>query len=152
MLVSIDPGYRVGIATFNDDGTDIGRHSVPLPQFRNRLHTLYEYAKKYEEPIHFLYEDYTLRQDKALAQTGSDMPAPRCIGAVEMIHEMLGKLSPTLDKSKPINLRTALKWAGFPELANKPRTWHCPDDIAAYSHGVMWLIQNNLRKHPLFES
>ncbi|MFE1914995.1 hypothetical protein [Streptomyces anandii] len=151
MLMSVDPGNRVGVATFKDDGTDISRTIMGLPQFRKFLAMVYFQVQTSGEKLHFLYEDYTLRKDMAIAQTGSDMPASRCIGAVEMTHDLLGDRS-TIDVSLPSNLRTALKWAGFPELANKPRTWHCPDDLSAYSHGVMWLINKNVRKHPLFES
>jgi hypothetical protein len=151
MLVSIDPGLRVGIATFTDSGEDIDRRVVHLDDFKNKLKGLYQYSKQYDEPIRLLYEDFALRQDKAIMQTGSDMPASRCIGMVEMLHWMLGEKG-YIFKAQPSNLRTALKWAGFPELANKPRTWHCPDELAAYSHGVMWLIEQKVRKHPIFES
>jgi hypothetical protein len=151
MFISVDPGLRVGVASFSDDGTDINRTTFNIVEFRRFLKQIYGYALKRNEIVRWLYEDYTLRQDKAIAQTGSDMPASRAIGSLEMVDEMMGELS-TLEKCSSSNLRTALKWAGYPQLANKPRTWHCPDDLSAYAHGVKWLIDLNVRKHPIFES
>jgi hypothetical protein len=152
MFISIDPGIRVGVASFKEDGTDISRTTFQLDSsFKNYLKGLYQFSIKEGETIRFIYEDFTLRKDKAIDQTGSNMPASRAIGMVEMVHWMLGEKS-YIHSVSSANLRTALKWAGFPQLAAKPRTWHCPDDISAYSHGVMWLIQNNVRQHPIFKS
>lgn len=151
MFISIDPGYRVGVATFRDDGSPVAKTSMVLPEFRLYLGGLYDYSRKHNERMRFLYEDFTLRQDMAIQQTGSDMPAPRAIGALEQIATMLGDMA-LIEKSQPRNLKTALKWAGYPELAKKPRSWHCPDELSAYSHGVMWLINLGIRKHPIFES
>jgi hypothetical protein len=154
MFVAVDPGENVGAATFSETGEDLGRTVVRLDSFRtNFLKTLC--SQRLKEPprspkLIFIMEDYTLRQDMAINQTGSDMPASRCIGAVEMIASILGPERCEIHLQKPGNLKTALKWAGYPTLANKPRSWHCPDDLSAYAHGVFWLIQNNYRKHPIF--
>lgn len=154
MFISIDPGQNVGVATFTEKGGDIAKQTVTLPQFRQLFlkSVLRERLKAPEgtPKLTFIMEDYALRQDMAINQTGSDMPASRCIGAVEFAVDILGPERGEIKMVKPGNLRTALKWAGYPELANKPRTWHCPDDLSAYAHGVMWLIQNDYRKHPLF--
>lgn len=152
MFISIDPGKNVGVATFREDGSDISRTVMQLPEFRIFLGNIYQYAA--EDPantVKFIMEDYTLIQSMAIAQTGSDMPASRAIGAVEQIHTMLGDKS-LVFKVRPGELRSALKWAGFPELANKPRTWHCPDELSAYAHGVKFLIDKNIRRHPIFDS
>lgn len=148
MFISVDPGQNVGVATFREDGTDINRKIYPLPEFRSFLQVVHQTVTV--EPISFIMEDYTLRHDKAIDQTGSNMPASRCIGAVEMMVTLLGNRS-KIYLQKSGDLRGALKWAGYASLANKPRTWHCPDDIAAYAHGVHRLINLGLRKHPIFD-
>lgn len=152
MLISIDPGKNVGVATFDlATGEDHKKTVYTLNFFPTFLHGVYDFATKNDKEIVFLYEDFNLRQDKALNQTGSDMPASQAIGMVKQVHTMLKDRS-RLETCKPSELRTALKWAGYDDLANKPRTYHCPDDIAAYAHGVMWLIRQDIRKHPIFES
>lgn len=151
MFMSIDPGENVGFATFSATGEDLMRTVVRLPEFRTfYLQMTYDSVKKGDlESVTFIMEDFALRKELAIEQTGSNMPAPRCIGAVEQIDTMLGNKSKIV-LVKAGNLRGSLKWAGFPDLANKPRTWHCPDDIAAYAHGVKYLIDQKLRKHPIF--
>lgn len=152
MFMSIDPGKNVGFATFSATGEDLQRTVVDIKEFRTfYLQMTYDSVRDgHIESITFIMEDFTLRKDKALDQTGSDMPAPRCIGAVEQIDTMLGTKSKIV-LVKAGNLRGSLKWAGLPEYANKPRTYHIPDDIAAYAHGVKYLIDQKLRKHPIFE-
>lgn len=154
MFISIDPGYHVGVATFNDEGGDISRTVMELRKFRKLfLKSICRERLKAPEgtpKLTFIMEDFNLLKNMAIQQTGSDMPASRCIGAVEMICDILGEDRSEIQLQKPGNLRTALKWAGYPELANKPRSWHCPDDLSAYAHGVFWLIKNDYRKHPIF--
>jgi hypothetical protein len=150
LYISVDPGSNVGVATFRDDGTDISKTVMSLPNFRIFISAAYkETLSSSRFNLHFIMEDFKLRQDKALDQTGSDMPASRCIGAVEMINDLLGDQS-TITYQKPSVLGTALKWAGYSGLANSRR--HPPDDIAAYAHGIFYLIENKLRKHPVFET
>lgn len=154
MFVSVDPGERVGVATFNDKGENIYRTTFSIKEFRKLYlkQILRERlgAPKTDPKLVFIVEDFSLRRDKSFEQTGSDMPASRCIGAVELAVDILGHDRGEIVFQSPGNLKTALKWAGFPDLANKPRSWHCPDDLSAYAHGVFYLIQNNYRKHPIF--
>jgi hypothetical protein len=147
MFISVDPGDNVGVATFKADGTDINKTIMRLDKFRNFL-SLSVVVPDVKKMI-FIVEDYRLCQNMAIAQTGSDMPASRCIGAIEMVCEILGDRS-QIYWQNPSNLRGALKWAGYPKLANKPRSWHCPDDLSAYAHGVHRLIDLGIRKHPIF--
>lgn len=155
MFVSIDPGKRVGVANFTEEGKDIAKTIFDLDtSFKAYLQGLIEYSKTKNEKIRFLYEDFTLRQDKAIAQTGSNMPASRAIGMIELTHWMLGDMS-TLDKSSPINLKTALKWdkrLDIVRMMERNRNYHPADDIVAHAHGVMHLINLGIRKHPIFES
>lgn len=149
MYIAVDPGKTVGVATFREDGTDIARKALDIDKFRTLLKSFYFGVKDSDEKLRFIVEDYKLRQDMALAQTGSDMPASKCIGAIEMIMTLLGEQS-MIWWQRPSDLKGALKWAGYPELARKPRTWHCPDDLSAYAHGVHRLIDLGVRKHPIF--
>lgn len=148
MYMAVDPGQNVGVATFHEDGSDINRTIMDLDRFRTFLKMILASLPQ-DEKLRFIMEDYRLRQDKAIVQTGSDMPASRCIGTIEMMVCLLGERS-MLFWQKPSELRGSLKWAGFPELARKPKSWHCPDDIAAYAHGVKRLIDLGVRKHPIF--
>lgn len=149
MFIAVDPGKNVGVATFLEDGSDVAHKTMHYDDFRNFLKLSYSGIKGTDEKMRFIVEDFRLRQDKALAQTGSDMPAPRCIGAIDMMLTMLGEQA-MIFWQQPANLKGALKWAGYPELANKPRGYHPPDGIAAYAHGVHRLIDLGLRKHPIF--
>jgi hypothetical protein len=143
--ISIDPGRNNGVATFNAEGSEIKRCVYSIEYLKIFLEGTVTAAK----PVTFIVEDFNLRQDKALEQTGSEMPAPRVIGMVEFAVTMLGRESKMV-MAKSANLRTALKWAGYPELANKPRNWHCPDELSAYAHGMMYLIQQGIVEHPIW--
>lgn len=153
MYLSVDPGMNVGIATFRSDGTDVDKKVLRLPAFLTFLHNLHSgLAERPNLKLVIVYEDFTLRYDKALNQTGSDMPASRAIGALEFLQVLLGDDKCTLEKVSPRVLNAALKWSGYANLANKGRSFHPPDDVVAYAHGVKYLIDKGVRKHPIFES
>lgn len=147
MFIAIDPGENVGMATFSDAGLDIKRKIFRLPQFRETLALLT--AASNDQHYTFIMENFNLRLDKALDQTGSNMPAARAIGAVEMIDDILGSKS-TIVMRDPRLLYSALKAAGYARYANK--RIHPPDDIAAYAHGVDYLIEIGLRRHPVLDA
>lgn len=151
MFISIDPGKNVGAASFHPDGTDYNKTSMDEKEFRVFLRRLVSMAGSQPDlNIVFIMEDFKLRFDKAIDQTGSNMPASRIIGAVQMVDEILQRQS-SIVLQQPGILHTALKWAGYSKLANKPRSYHVPDEISAYSHGVYYLINKGLRKHPIFD-
>lgn len=145
MYVAIDPGINVGMAMFSDTGEDVRKLTLKLPQFRETLALLMVSDKTY----HFIVEDFKLRKDKALDQVGADMPAARAIGAIEMMVAILGPRA-TITMVQPSMLTSALKAAGFTKYANNRRL-HPPDDIAAYAHGVQYLIDIGLRRHPVLD-
>lgn len=146
MFIAIDPGENVGMATFSDAGLDIKRKTFRLPQFRETLSLLT--ATSNDQHYTFIVESFNLRLDKALDQVGDDMPAARAIGAIEMMDEILGPKS-TIVMRHPRLLYSALKVAGYAKYANK--RIHPPDDIAAYAHGVGYLIEIGLRRHPVLD-
>lgn len=145
MYVAIDPGESVGMAMFTDTGEDIRKLTLRLPQFREALAMLMVTDKTY----HFIVEDFRLRKDKALDQIGSNIPAARAIGAIEMMVAILGERA-SITMVQPSVLTSALKAAGFARYANNRRL-HPPDDVAAYAHGVQYLIDNKLRRHPVLD-
>lgn len=150
MYIAIDPGENVGVATFNDLGQDISQTEWRLNKFYSFLANTYVASRSQKTMhFHFIVEDFKLRQDMAIAQTGSNMPAAKCIGAIEQICELLGSRG-TITLQPPSVLSTGLKWSNRPDMANRPRSWHCPDYIAAHAHGVFYLIENKIRKHPYF--
>lgn len=149
MFISIDPGKNNGVASFSDEGQDIKKKVMQEEEFLHFLQMLLVIKGDGKNHITFILEDFKLRQDKAIDQTGSDMPSSRMIGAVQFADRILGDQSDIVYQ-RPGILNSALKWAGYSDLANKGRGYHVPDDIAAYSHGVYYLITQNLRKHPIF--
>jgi len=156
VFIAIDPGANTGVATFTNEGKDIKRTVMREAEFLNFLKMVYSsvYAQAVDKPeskigLTFIIEDFHLRMDKALDQTGSNMPSSQIIGSVKMIDNLLDERSEII-MQRPDVLSTALKWAGFSKYANNRRL-HPPDDIAAYSHGVFHLINAGLRKHPIFE-
>jgi hypothetical protein len=152
MFIAIDPGKRVGVATFRADGSDISKKIFLLDDevmgFRHFMGTILESFKESAAHVTFIVESFHLRMDKALEQTGADMPAARAIGVVEMVDTLLASKS-NIVMVPPRDLYTALKWAGHNKWARAGA--HPPDDIAAYSHGVKYLIDKGLRKHPIFD-
>jgi hypothetical protein len=151
MFIAVDPGQNVGVASFGSDGSDGNRFVNDLSDFRIFLRNIYDVVKHSTEnaKVHWIVEDFSLRQDRALEQTGSDMPASKCIGMVDLIDHMLENRS-QLTMVPPSHLSTGLKLAGFKQYAR--RGIHAPDHIAAYAHGVKFLIDQGLRRHPIFDA
>lgn len=149
MYVAIDPGKNIGLATFKPSGEDLNKKTVDEDKFFFFLKMLIGATKEEEKNfVTFIMEDYKLRQDKALNQVGSDIPAARIIGAVQFADSILEKQSKIV-LQPPSVLYTALKWAGYKRYTS--RNSHAPDDVAAYSHGLFYLIKQNIRKHPIDE-
>jgi hypothetical protein len=147
MYVAIDPGKRCGVATFNSDGSD--RQKVTLEEKSFRLYLGALLSNKEGTPQNppveaFIIEGFWLRKDKALEQVGSDMPAARIYGAVQFVSQMLNV--PLYTQPSSI-LPSACKWAQVPYNPKK----HTPDQNSAYAHGVYWLINNKIRRHPVLD-
>lgn len=144
MYVAFDPGKRTGIASFNDDGTDRTKGIYT----NDNLYIALELLGKFHvsNPIkRFIVEDYKLRADKAFELVGQEGHADRSIGAIEYVAWQLKV--PIIFQGSYI-LKTAWKWAQLPPLR---KGQHPPDDMAAYAHGVHWLILNNLRRNPVLD-
>ena len=145
MYVAIDPGKRVGVATFALDGSD--RSKALLPEEDFRLYLINHIRMQNNYPITaFIVEGFWLRQKEALDQVGSDMPASRTYGAVELAAQMMNV---PLHVQPSSILPQACKWARVPY---NPRKKHTPDQLSAYAHGVYWLINNKIRRHPVLDA
>jgi hypothetical protein len=145
LIISIDPGKNIGVATFTNSGKDISKTVMSEGSFFRFLELIVEKVRG--EKNTFIVEKFSLRQDLALEQTGSTMPASEIIGAVKFIDYFL-KDKVELVWSSPGNIKSALKVSGMHKYL---RHSHPPDDIVAYAHGVQYLINKEIRKHPIFE-
>jgi hypothetical protein len=149
MYVAIDPGKRCGVATFNNDGSDRSKGVLQEKDLRAYLgihikQSQLPFTNTYEPVEAFIIEGFWLRKDKALEQSGSDMPASRAYGAVELAAQIMDVPLHTQPSSI---LSQACKWAQVPYNPKK----HTPDQNSAYAHGVYWLINNKLRRHPVLD-
>lgn len=150
MYLAVDPGKHVGIATFNGSGEDLSRTIMPEQRARKFFITLAQNVQdKPDRKLTIIVEDFRLSKEKAIEQAGSDMPACRLIGALELIDDLLDSQSKLYFQSPSLLKPTALKWAGMNQYLNYA---HVPDDVSAYSHGKFWLIKNDVVKHPIFSS
>lgn len=147
MYVAIDPGKNIGLATFSSEGEDRGKLVVNEEALFGFLkNVIVAVEEKESRFVTFILEDYKLRKDRALDQVGSDIPAARIIGAVQMVHSILGEQSKIV-LQEPRILHTALKWSRQNKWVG--RKSHVPDDVSAYAHGVYYLIQQKIRPHPI---
>ena len=142
MYVSIDPGGRTGIAIFTPDGKDHTRQALTSDNFLLYLQSMIS-MKDQKLITAFIVEDFKLQENKALDLVGHDFIAPQMIGSVRLTAKILNV---PIHYTYPRNLDTAFKWAGV----KKPKG-HPPDEIAAYVHGVYWLVDNKIRKHRILE-
>lgn len=139
MYIAIDPGKRVGVAKFNDDGSDGPKVALSLEHFRMYLGSL----NKEDGIKNFIVEDFRIQKNKALAFVGDDLVAARAIGSIEFVAQMLNV--PIVFQGSFL-LPTAIKWAGI-DLKYLKKTNHLPDELSAYAHGIHYLVSNGIRKH-----
>lgn len=90
-LISFDPGKTTGFVIF--DAIDFKAReydlvAVGVIEWHDRRYI--ETLLKNTQPDHIIIEDFKLRRDKALEQSGSDMPAPRVIERIFVYCEQLG--------------------------------------------------------------
>lgn len=148
LYLAIDPGRHIGVATFTDTGDIIMKRTLDNTQFLQLLSLLDGQLRTQENmQLVIIAEDFKLRKDKALEQTGSEMPAPKVIGMLELFHALHPNKT-KLHMQDPKYLSTGLKWAGNGHMVRKG--YHPPDDCAAEAHGVYYLVQTQIRTHPIF--
>lgn len=125
ILLSVDPGDRVGYALW-DDGECYENAVVTRSQFMEMLTNGY-----FEGTDRVVAEDFALFRGRAQKQVGSKMPASLVLGALELWCRQRGIW---LTKQHSGILSIAAKHANRPLPAG-----HCPDDLSAYLHGYYYL-------------
>lgn len=147
MYLAVDPGRNIGVATFDTEGKDILKKTLDTQTFLSFLVLLDMQLKSSDEKLTIIAEDFRLRKDKALDQTGSEMPAPKVLGMLELF-KALNPSKVTLHLQDPKYLTSGLKWAG--NHSKIRRGYHVPDDYSAHAHGVYYLVSTGIRVHPIF--
>lgn len=89
-LISFDPGKATGFVIF--DAIDFKAREYDLAavgviEWHDRRHI--ETLLKDAQPDYIIIEEFKLRRDKALEQSGSDMPSPRVIERILTYCEQL---------------------------------------------------------------
>lgn len=136
MIIAIDPGKDNGYAIFGEDG-----EMVDMGQFT--IEELQTWLLAYEEPVStIVVEDYRLFKKRAIQQSGSDMPASRVIGIVEMYAKMKGA---KLVKQRADILPVAQKISGI----KLPKDHSISHQFSALNHGIYWLVNEGRRKSAL---
>jgi hypothetical protein len=132
MIMSIDPGDTTGFARWYGDGTFIDKHKMPYEEFLSYL----AHANGISAIV---YEDFRLRQGKAIAQSGSKFPTVQVIGAVKLYSLM--HHVPHFAQSPQI-----LKIAALQSDTQVPLKGHIDDDVSAYLHGWNWFVTKGVLK------
>lgn len=136
MIIAIDPGKDNGYAIFSEDGELVDMGQLTIEELQTWL-------LAYEEPVStIVIEDYRLFKKRALQQSGSDMPASRVIGIVEMFAKLKGA---QLVKQQANILPQAEKISGV----SLPKDHGISHQFSAFNHGVFWLVSQGRRKSAL---
>lgn len=136
MYLSIDPGEKIGWATFDSSGKPTGYGEV---RGRDALIDLLQ-EDRFSDVQQLIIEDYRIFGHKAKAHAQSKVETTRVIGAVEAWAKMRGiKNKPVL---QPANiLPIAQMWSGIPVPSHGA---HGHDQWSAYNHGFYYLVKNNI--------
>ncbi len=131
--VSFDPGESTGWVTWNESGAMVQQGTC---RSREALEDLLSKLGNIPEVI---VEDFTLRKDKALQQSGSRLETVRVIGVIESwAHRNKSKIT----KQPASILHTAQLQSGMKMPSNHSHShW-----ISAYNHGFHYLVKKGVRK------
>lgn len=134
MILSIDPGKANGYAKWKDTGEFMMMGQLVIEDIP-------EFLAKLEEPVSVVVvEDYIIFSKRAKQQAGSNVPAARVIGALELFAAQKGA---KLVKQDASILTSAQKIANM----KMPSDHSVSHQISAYLHGYHYLVKNGLR-HP----
>lgn len=139
-VLSVDPGKNVGYAYWKSDGTLVSKGVMDIEDFIAKCS-----GPLLEAGIEVIvYEDYTLRPNKAYAQRGSKLQASQIIGAVKLLAKLVGA---KLVRQQPKDLKITALHAGVV----LPKG-HLPDELSAYLHGYRYFVVNEIIKPKLQEA
>jgi hypothetical protein len=126
IIVAIDPGERIGLAVFHEDGSLKSKEVIDYPELLHRM-AVWEALGRVHELI---CERWAFQPGKT--KGGDTMVSSRVIGALEYF---ASRQHLTIHFQEPGILDIAAMHAG-----EKVRKGHYPDDVSAYLHGHHWLI------------
>lgn len=138
-LLAIDPGKSTGWCMFQD-GIANGQFGI-LRSLDALIDWFDSYFNDHDEPDLIVVEQYTLYKSKALIQAGSKMETSQAVGAIEYFarrHKI-----PVVYQKADI-LKIASMWTGVDHDKNHANSHH----MAAYQHGMYYLITNGMREIP----
>lgn len=121
------------MAEFNDAGNNTGMAILRGYQ------ELYEYLDNLSGIQRIVIEDFRLRSDKAIEQSGSTMPAVLAIGAIQYAAHRLNtptELVPAANHARAKNI------GGLKVPPNHNFSHH----IVAHNHGIWWLTKHGIRQ------
>lgn len=132
-LLAIDPGLATGYSVWLDARPGRQGDVRGMSKFDDWL---VEYVGKYGKPDIIVMEKFELFRWKAEKQSGSNMPASKVIGKVELWAKM-HKIPIVMQA--PSILPVAQKWSKIKMPSNHDQSHH----IAALNHAVYYLVKNN---------
>lgn len=132
--LSFDPGAATGWAAFDKLGEEINFGTCE--SIEELVHFLDTFPGK---PRVVIYERYRLRKNKALQQSGSEMPASVAIGAI-VTHAILWG-SDTVKQEPSIKPMAELMSGIKPRGPHSQSHW-----VDALNHGVYYLVKKKIRK------
>lgn len=131
MVLGLDPGLATGYSIWRD-----GRPAEhgDVRGMANFDDWLADFVENFGKPDVIVVENFTLFRWKAVQQSGSDMPASKIIGKVELWARMLR--IPVVKQSASI-LPIAQKWSQVKMPSDHNKSHH----ISAFNHVVYYLVK-----------
>lgn len=129
-ILAIDPGKRNGWAFMKFGGEIVERKVVPFDDFADTL-----YSAELPGLVCVVFEDFRLFGHRANDQSGSSFETVQVIG---MLRGMARYRNLRIVAQQPGEYRTGAKYVQY-----KLGKGHCPDDISAWLHGVVYLKSIN---------
>lgn len=131
-VVSIDPGGTCGVCLWEVTGQLVWQRKMLLDEF-------VIWCDEFAEGVTVVVcEDFTLRRNRANAQTGSKMQASQGIGIARAFAR--AKRAKFIRQQPDILRITAL------HVGVKVPQGHIPDDVSAYLHGARWFMSEGILK------
>jgi hypothetical protein len=148
-ILSIDPGTTCGVTLWTNEGEHRFTKEMHIDDLRVLLafvpHRIPDElidisVSMVEDPVKVVVaEDFRLRRNKAVQQTGSRMDASRALGYAELFAEQAGA---AVVVQQPDILRIAAMHAGV----KVPGKSHIKDGVSSYLHGFYYLEKQGLRR------
>lgn len=131
-IASIDPGGTCGVCLWEVTGVLVWQRKMSLDEFE-------VWCDEFPDTLSVVIcEDFTLRRNRANAQTGSKMQASQGIGIARALAR---RHRAKFIRQQPDILRiTAL------HMGVKVPMGHIPDDVSAYLHGARWFMSEGILK------